>query len=363
MALLGRLFGGSQSDAVLGVDVGTSTIKIVQLRKDRGKLVLDTYGEIALGPFAERPIGAAVPFDPDIVSNALLQLLHDTNVSTKTAYIGIPSSASLVFVLNLPESALNSLKEIVPLESRKYIPVPINEVSLDWMEIPVFIRPNENDASRGDDGEFMREVLVAATRIDALSLYTSMSAQVTLEAQQYEIETFSALRAVLTRELSPVALVDIGASRVRVAIVHYGVIRTFHTMSRGGVQLTENLARVIDVPFEKAEHIKRSEGLQSGREPVIRTLRSGAEGIVAEIQNTVLQFERTYHKAVTKVVLSGGGARMIGLPELVHQMMSIDVELADPFSRASNPEFLNPVLQANGPDFTVAFGLALRGFE
>src|SRR3989344_1558180 len=132
-----ELFKTNTSGSVIGIDFGSSAIKVVQLKSKNGRAVLETYGSISLGPYDELDVGQTTNLSVDKLSEALNDLLKESNVTTKNAILSIPARASLIFVIELPSSIKeNELPDVVPIESRKYIPVPISEVSLDWWIIP-----------------------------------------------------------------------------------------------------------------------------------------------------------------------------------------------------------------------------------
>src|SRR3989338_3836552 len=132
---LGSAFGGSGEGSFLGVDIGASSAKIVQLRASRGSAILETYGEIALGPYGNQPIGKAVKLQPEKTAEALIDLMKEANVTARSGGLSIPFSSSLISILDLPKVDKEALKRMVPIEARKYIPVPVTEVALDWFVI------------------------------------------------------------------------------------------------------------------------------------------------------------------------------------------------------------------------------------
>ena len=131
-----NLASGGSSSSVLGIDIGSSSVKIVQLRPSRGAAILETYGEIALGPYGKQPIGKPLKLGPEVIAAAIKDLMKQANMTAKEGSISIPFASSLVTVLELPHVDQSALKQVVPIEARKYIPVPISEVSLDWFVIP-----------------------------------------------------------------------------------------------------------------------------------------------------------------------------------------------------------------------------------
>ncbi len=137
---LGSIFksigGGSKEGSVLGIDIGSSSVKIVQLRSSKGAAILETYGEIALGPYGEQAIGKVVKIAPEKTASALADLMKEANVTSRSGGLSIPFSSSLVSVLEVPSVDQEQLKRIIPIEARKYIPIPVSEVTLDWFAIP-----------------------------------------------------------------------------------------------------------------------------------------------------------------------------------------------------------------------------------
>ncbi len=121
-----------QSEKILGVDIGSSSIKLVQLSRKKGVPVLDTFGEISLSVFANKPVGKAVNLPEEQLTTALKDLITESQADAKDVAFSIPLKSTLMFNLKLPKSIEKSkLDETIKLESRKYIPVPITEVQID----------------------------------------------------------------------------------------------------------------------------------------------------------------------------------------------------------------------------------------
>ena len=137
MAFFSKFFNKEEL-VVLGIDIGSSAIKIVQIRKKNGQAMLETYGELALGPYAGLGIGQAAALPLDKIVQALTDLMKEkeVNITSKKCGISIPFASSLMSVIEMPEVSPKQLAVMVPMEARKYIPVPITEVMLDWSIIP-----------------------------------------------------------------------------------------------------------------------------------------------------------------------------------------------------------------------------------
>jgi type IV pilus assembly protein PilM len=124
--------GGS----VCGIDIGSGSIKVVQVKEEKGKIILETYGALALAPLTNEPIGKPARLSESDTVKAITQVLQEARVTAKNFVVSLQSNAILVFVVTLPRASSNDLGTIIPNEARKYIPVPLTEVSLDWFIIP-----------------------------------------------------------------------------------------------------------------------------------------------------------------------------------------------------------------------------------
>ncbi len=347
-------------NSVVGIDVGTSAIKVVQVKREGGKIQLETYGELGLGTYAGEKIGKVVTLTPDVIATAIKDILREANVTTNTAVLSIQSQATLIFVIELPPQVKESeFASIIPNEARKYIPVSLTEVSLDW-----YVVPHKQTYTEEATSAPKTEVVVVAVRNETLSQYRDIITKSNLESRGNEIEIFSAIRSVFHREIAPVLVVDYGASTTKVSVVEYGVVRAYHVINRGSAFITESLARTMNIDFDKAEELKRTVGLQSapGQEKTAESIAANNQYVINEIQTVLLQYERQSHKAVTKVILCGGGSSMPGFLEKMVETFGVETVYGNPFDKAEAPEFMQPVLQKAGPEFTVAMGLALKEF-
>ena len=368
---LGNIFGGAKEATALGIDIGASSVKIVQIRASRGTAILETYGEIALGPYGTAAIGKAVKITPERTAEALTDLMREANVTARTGGLSIPFSSSLVTILDLPKVDAETLKRVVPIEARKYIPLPISEVTLDWFVIPADEGENSSAFDQLQAPAPIRakgqEVLIVAIHNDILSNYQTIAAAAGITVNFYEIEIFSAIRSSIGHGIAPILVVDLGASTTKMYVVERGVVRMTHLVTAGGMHMTENLARSLDWEFEKAERVKRELGLidsnaySTDENDKIKTaLLSTLGRVFSEIDRVLLSYGQRYNKNVSHVLLTGGGATLPGLSEQAKLSLHAEVEIADPFSHTEAPAFLEGVLREIGPGFAVSVGLALR---
>jgi type IV pilus assembly protein PilM len=357
----------------IGIDIGASSAKIVQLRASRGIAVLETYGEIALGPYGNQPIGKTVKLPPEKTAEAITDLMKEANITARLGGLSIPFSGSLVSVLDLPNVDEDQLKRIVPIEARKYIPVPVSEVSLDWFVIP----KEEGQTSAFDQLQDKapirakgQEVFLVAIHNDLLHQYQTIAATAGITVNFFEIEIFSALRSALGHGIAPILVVDLGASTTKMYVVERGIVRLTHLLTQGGQHMTETLSRTLEWDFDKAERIKRERGLIDStaysvdeNDRIKTALLSTLTRIFGEVNRVLLSYGQRYNKNVSHVVLTGGGASLPGLSAFAKQNLSAEVEVANPFGHTEAPAFLEAVLREIGPSFAVSVGLALRNLK
>ncbi|MDO8729298.1 MAG: pilus assembly protein PilM [bacterium] len=372
---LSKFFNKDEAVA-LGIDIGSSAIKIVQLKKKNGQAVLETYGELALGPYAGLGIGQAVALAPDKIAQALVDLMKEkeVNITTKKCGISIPFASSLMSVIEMPDVSPKQLAVMVPLEARKYIPVPISEVVLDWSVIPKSEVRTEDfseytlveERSTTDKGTnapaplVKIDVLIVAIHNETIARYQDIVTKGGLEAGFFEIEIFSTMRAVLDETLRPVMIMDMGAASTKLYVVERGVIHSSHTINRGSQDITLTMSKSLGLSPERAEVMKRQVGATGEDKNLTDIIMLTLDYIFAEVNNALLSFEKKYNKTISKVVLVGGGSALKGLAELTKNNFKTDVVIADPFSKVSAPAFLENILKETGPEFAVAIGLALR---
>jgi len=351
--------GSTETGSVVGIDIGSSSIKVVQLREKGGKAILETYGELSLGPLAGLQNGELTNLPNDKLSQALTDALKSSEVTAKSAAISIPSTASLIFTVEIP--AIVSEKDmstIISTEARKYIPVPISEVSLDWWIIP----RQENYAEEAPSAGKKTEVLVAAIHNETINRYKEILKTAGLQTDVFEIEIFSNIRSCFGHEISAVLLMDFGASKTKLSIIDNGIVRVFHIVNRGAYDISNGISKSLSLPFEKAEELKRQNGLlgEGDKRNITDIAKLSVDYIFSETNSVILNYEKKYNRALSKVFLTGGGALLKGMAEAAAGTFRSDVVLADPFSKTETPAFLGDILKSIGPEFSVALGLALR---
>lgn len=364
MGFLSSIFA-KKSQSVLGIDIGTSAIKVVQITSKKGQAVLETYGELALGPYANVEIGRATALPPEKISEALADVLREAKVNSKDCGVTLPLSASLITFLSIPTNDPKQIPGMVSLEARKYIPVPITEVLLDWSIIPKENIPESEDMAKKpaeNDTKPSTDVLMVAIQNETISNYQNILQKIGLTASFFEIELFSSIRSVLEQGIQPQMIVDMGASTTKLYIIERGLLRTSHVINRGSQDITLAISKSLSIPIAEAENMKRVLGLSGGPEhkELNDVISVTLDYIFYEANRVLINYQQKYAKTITKVVLTGGGVLMKGFGELAKNSFQNEVVYANPFSKLQAPAFLSEQLKNSGPEFAIAIGVALR---
>ncbi len=368
---LKNIFASNQNKSVVGIDIGPSSIKIVQLKKRKGRAILETYGELSLGPYANLEIGRSTNLSTEQLGQAVIDVLRESNVTTDKSGISISAGSSLVLFIKLPKIDDHQLSQMIPLEARKYIPVPISEVSLDYLVIPrneAVASEYENNEEKPDDKMVDKtiDVLLVVIHNDVMERNKQITKLAKLDTSFSEIEIFSSMRSVLEPGTAPQVIIDFGSGSTKIYIVERGILRTSHMISRGSQDITLAISKSLGLTIDEAEKIKRERGLlkKEGELMDITEITSlTLDYIFSEVKRVILNYQKKTGKNISKVFLTGGGVLLKGLKEKAESSFNTPVVMADSFSKLEYPAFLENVLKQAGPSFAVAIGLALRRLQ
>ncbi len=341
-------------ESVVGIDFGSSSIKVVEVELRKDILVLKTYGELQLGPYAKTDLGNIALLDERQKTQALTDIMKEAGVAAKTGVLSLPLSSSFVTIMSLTAKPDEDVEPRVRIEARKYIPIPLADVTLDWTELKPL----------GKVPETVREVLIAAVQNDAYGQMTTIMQSVQKFSQPSEIELFSALRSLTEPNFTSVAVLDLGAQNSKMYIAHEGMLRKIHRVRIGGVQATSRIAELTSLPFEEAENLKRNFNTGGSHDDdVKRAVVSTFERPLQEFKRVLSQHEMKVGSKVDSVILTGGGAAFIEMQPFASYMFDREVSVANPFTKVAYPAFMEDRLRDIAPTFSVALGAALRPFE
>ena len=342
----------AKSDEIIGIDLGASSIKVVQLKNNEGVPTLVTYGELQLGPYANLEVGEVTQLELSRQTEALVDIIREAAVTANSVAMAVPYTSSFATTIDIDALDEIEISKRLPIEARKYVPVPLSEVTFDWFSL-----------SRDEEAKTTKLLLVAIYN-DALNRLRSVLFGAGLTVSYTELEPFSAVRAAITETDVDVALIDFGAMSTKLYIVHDGVLQTIHNLRPTGYELTTAFQKALNLGFSVAEEAKRRVGITGEGEYAAGSIvmRTMLERGMREIDKVIDAYEQETGVKIGRVLLLGGGAYLPGLGTFTADVLQRPVAVADPFSKVAFPAFLEDTLHASGPSFTVAVGAALRAF-
>ena len=339
---------------VVGIDFGSASVKVVELEQRESMVALKTYGELQLGPYANKELGAIASPTLEQRIEALVDVMREAKVTGESGVLALPLTGSFITIVSIQAEAGEDIASRVPVEARKFIPVPMTEISLDWTELPPF----ENTPAN------VREVLLAAVQNVSNKEMHELLAAVEMASQPTEIEVFSAIRACAIHDAETTAVIDLGAQTSKLYITHEGMLRKMHRVFAGGAQATSQLANLLTISHEEAENTKRNytsdgENAAEIKKVVVTTFERSFQ----EFKRVLVQFEARTGLTIDRVVLTGGSAAFPEIQAYANYMLDYKTERINSFTKVAYPAFLEDTLEHIAPTFTVALGAALRGFD
>lgn len=366
MNLFSNIFKKNNVSA-LGIDIGSSSIKVVQLQKKGDKAVLETYGELSLGPYGGVSIGQSTNLPTEKLIQAVTDLLNEKEVAitTRVCGVAIPFRASLLSVIKMPSLGQKELASMVPIEARKYIPVPISDVTIDWSIVPKSEVEEEVADARGKNKRKTVDILLVAIHNNIINQYQEIVSKTGLESKFFEIEIFSSIRAVLEGVQGPVMVFDMGASTTKLYMMDRNLVQYSHTINTGSQDITQNIARILNISIEEAEVMKRSVGMGkiSDSANLSDAVTIVADRIFSDTNRFLFNFQKETNQNIKSIYLTGGGSALKGFRDLAAENFKVEVISGNPFEKVETPVFLENILKETGPEFTVAVGVALRCLE
>lgn len=333
------------SKSVLGVDLGTAGIKVAELSRSSGdRFDLKNYGVLE---FLAKE-GTAAKLSDELLISGLKDLIRRVKPSAKNVVASISSFLTFATVIELPYLSQKDLEKAIPFEARKYIPIPLSEVVLDWSIINVKELPFPNV-----------EVFLAAVPKNEAERYRSIFLSAGLNLRALELENIALIRALIDSDQSPLAIVNLGGRSTSIVIVDKGFERVSRNYELGGFEVTKALAVALDISYDRAEELKKTQGL-SRDSSFNETITPLIDLIVFEAKKTITNYEESKKVKINKVILTGGQARMPGLKEYFNQKLGKEVLISDPLKRISFNKALGGILKDLGASLAVALGLAMR---
>lgn len=341
----------------LGIDIGTSSIKAVQVGNDNGRPRLMTYGYVEEQTDIVKSDAAA---SQDHVIATLKTLIREMHASTTRVVAALPSFTVFSSIISLPVMTQKELNSAVRWEAKKFVPMPIDDLVLDWKLLKTPGSPAQASADRAPKN---LRVLITAAPKSLVKRYIDVFKAAGLVLDNLETESLALERSLVGTDPAPAMIVDIGAVATNIAIMVDGIPLINRSIDVGGETITKSIGQSMTVDHDRAEQFKRDFGLSTSQQnisQVPKTIEFIVSSIVNEIRFVLNLYRNQGTGPIEKIILAGGSSFLVNLPAYLEKTLSIKTFIGDPWARIVYPVELQPVLQEIGPRFAVAIGLAMR---
>ncbi len=351
------LIGKKKTTPVLGLDVSSTTVKLLELSYSGDRYRVESYAVSSLPQDAviEKNVN-----DMDGVANAIRSVVTQSRTKLKTVAAAVAGSSVITKMIDMP-AGLNEddMETQLTLEADQYIPYPLEEVAIDFEVL-----------GQVQDKEGQVEVLLAACRRETIDARVEAIEAADLSPRIMDVEAYAMERAytLIQHQLdladeSTVAVVDIGATMTTLSVLTNG--QTIYTREQlfGGKQLTDEIMRRYGLPLEEAGLAKKQGGLPDDYEPEV--LLPFKDAVVQQVARSLqFFFSSSQYNDVDYIILAGGVASMEGLVDLVQEKLGTPTAVANPFGSMAISSRVNAVaLSSDAPAMMIACGLALRSFD
>lgn len=387
---------GKKEDAghgLLGIDIGTGGIKMVEIQKKSGRPHLVTYGYTSQeGPDAPGNIMQ----DTKLAASVLKELHAKSGSKSKQANVSLPSHEIFHAIVTVPQPKKDDseLKHMIEAQTAKLLPLPLNEMILDSTVIDQDLLPKKQSDTEKKGKEATKQnaksdkdeknaeafiplqeertptkhirVLVSGSPKKLVQQYLEVFKASGLELASLETEAFALVRSLIGKDTSHIMLVDIGYERSNITVVHDGIPFLHRSIQAGGAMVTRQLAKSMGVSEAEAEQFKLDLALNTGDvQSIPPAVHEVLAPLIHEIKYSLSLYDQQVQgmAEVEKIIITGGSAHLPYLESMITNELDMNVFLGDPWARIATPVQLRPVLDEIGPRFSVAAGLAMKGMR
>jgi type IV pilus assembly protein PilM len=346
----------AKSKLAVGLDIGSSSVKLVQLKEKKGGYQLLAFGSAPLPP--EAIVDGALMNSSAIVQ-AIQDLFAQQKVKSKDVAIGVRGHSVIIKKISLPRMTQDELDESIQWEAEQYIPFDVKDVNIDTQIL-----------TPGADAAGQMDVLLVAAKKDMINDYTSVCAEAGLTATVVDVDAFAVQNAYEVNydpdASETVVIVNLGAAVSNINVISRGITTFTRDITMGGNAFTEEIQKQLNISYDEAEALKV--GGQGETDAVVpqeveRVIQGVAEQLGGEIQRSLDFYASTAADGkVARAFLSGGTARIPALFKTVEARAGVPVEILNPFKNIEidNKKFDPAVILSAAPSAAVGVGLALR---
>lgn len=333
----------SRTKSKLGIDIGTSSIKVIELKKEQNQFFLETYGTVNI--YSE----AMLRMEYDVIAETasiLKKLLAKSEVVSKKAVASLPNNIVFVSVIDLPGVSEKEMKDAIQWEARRYVPLPLEEVTLSWSMV--------GDGASGEKPK----VLLTAVPTSVVDNYLKMFKLAGIIPLALEIEALALIRSLVGVRKDSFLIIDVGARNTSLNLIEKGYLKLSRNVPVGGDSITQAIGQSLHVSFGRAEQFKKDLGLTNGLQQLPQTMKP----VMDTIKNEILQLIKIFESnggSLQEIIFAGSGSKLPGMLNYFSDL-KLKVGLGDPFKYINYDPKLKQNLSQIGLDLSVALGLAMR---
>jgi len=339
---------------VIGLDIGSSAVKLCHLRDAKKGLQLAAFD---MAPLPKEAIVDGALMDSGAIVDAIRELVGRNKIKMKETALSVSGNSVIIKKIPLPPMSREELEQSIQWEAEQYIPFDINDVYLAVEVLDQNAQPGQMD------------VLLVAAKKDLIADYTTVVKEAGLNPLIVDVDAFC-LQNMFEVNYGQVmgesiVLLDIGASTININVVADGITMFTRDVSMGGNQVTEEIQKQLNITYEEAETYKKGGGSSDAVIPheVEKVIQQVSDSLAGEIQRSLDFYAATSADGnISRIYLSGGTGNIPSLGRIIGRTSGVPVELINPFRNiAADPKVFNPAyLESVGPIAAVSVGLALR---
>lgn len=353
-------FQRSINPSYLGIDIGTTSIKVVEVKGGGARPRVTNYGLLESSGYLSRANQALQTsglkiFETDVVE-LLKAVLREMGTTTKTALASLPPFSVFTTVLDFPQMEPREVDKAMAYQAKQYVPLPLSEVALDWLKV----------AEYADDRGFTHQkILLISVPKEQIQKYQRICKGAGLTLRALEIESLSLAR-IFGGDPTPTIIVDIGSRSTNIIFLEHGQISWNAQSDFASASLTQALAASLGVNPLRAEELKKERGVVGvGPNHELSTIMLPfLDAIISEVKKAQFVYAQQFPMAAKaeRVILAGGGANLLGIEKYCEREFGVPVAKAAPFLRFEYAPEIAPLVAELNPVMSVALGLGLKEF-
>ncbi len=344
----------------LGIDIGTTSIKVVEVKNGTERPELVNYGILESSGYLARENQALQTSSLKIFESEIVDLLktivREMGTSSRDVVASLPLFSAFISVLDFPRMESQEIQRAIVYQAKQYVPLPLSEVALDWLKVAEF---------EDEKGFYHQKILLISVPQEQIKKYQTMFQAVGLTLRALEIESFGLAR-VMGSDPTPTMVIDIGSRSTNVVFLEKGNLIWATQSDYGGASLTQALASSLNINPLRAEELKKERGiLGTGPSYELSTIMMPfMDVILNEVKKAQFLYGQQFPsgRKIERVVLAGGGANLLGIEPYVEKQIGLPVVKISPFSRFAYPAPMEPLTGELNAVLSIALGLGMKEF-